>query len=75
MLLVGACRVNESFTLTFRGHSNMGYNVYGFGENRFGKNEIVGTVTQSGKMEIFKVRRNYFFNIFFLSWQHLFLCV
>ncbi|CAM9694233.1 unnamed protein product [Laminaria digitata] len=47
--------VNESFTLTFRGHSNLGYNVYGYGENRFGKNEIVGTVTQSGKMEIFKM--------------------
>ena len=47
--------MNESFTLTFRGHSNHGYNVYGYGENRFGKNEIVGTVTQSGKMEIFKV--------------------
>ncbi|CAM9117656.1 unnamed protein product, partial [Ectocarpus sp. 6 AP-2014] len=46
--------VNESFTLTFRGHSNHGYNVYGFGENRFGKTEIVGTVTQTGKMEIFK---------------------
>lgn len=46
--------VNESFTLTFRGHTNHGYNVYGFGENRFGKTEIVGTVTQTGKMEIFK---------------------
>ncbi|CAM9809768.1 unnamed protein product, partial [Ascophyllum nodosum] len=47
--------INESFTLQFRGHSNQGYNVYGYGENRFGKNEIVGTVTQTGKMEIFKV--------------------
>ena len=56
-------RVNESFTLTFRGHSNHGYNVYGHGENRFGKNEIVGTVTQSGKMEIFKV------------WLFIFICL
>lgn len=47
--------VNEEFTLTFRGHSNHGYNVYGSGANRYGGNEIVGTVTQTGKMEIFKV--------------------
>lgn len=47
--------VHEDFTLTFRGHSNHGYNVYGSGENRYGRNEIVGTVTQTGKMEIFKV--------------------
>lgn len=49
------CSVSESFTLTFRGHTNHGYNVYGYGENAYGKNEIVGTVTQTGKMEIFKV--------------------
>ncbi|CAM9665388.1 unnamed protein product [Pylaiella littoralis] len=47
--------VNEKFTLTFRGHSNHGYNVYGHGDNRYGSNEIVGTVTQSGKMEIYKM--------------------
>lgn len=53
--------VHEDFTLTFRGHSNHGYNVYGSGENRYGRNEIVGTVTQTGKMEIFKV--NYTTNL------------
>lgn len=47
--------VHEDFTLTFRGHSNHGYNVYGSGGNRYGSTEIVGTVTQTGKMEIFKV--------------------
>eukprot|EP00752_Nemacystus_decipiens_P008857 g7903.t2 len=47
--------VHEDFTLTFRGHSNHGYNVYGAGENRYGRTEIVGTVTQTGKMEIFKM--------------------
>ena len=55
MVCCAVVSVHEDFTLTFRGHSNHGYNVYGSGENRYGPTEIVGTVTQTGKMEIFKV--------------------
>ena len=51
-------RIKESFTLHrfCLQHGDQGYNVYGHGVNVFGPRDIVGTVTKTGDMQIFKVR-------------------